>query len=301
MDLEALETFALVMRLGSFAAAARQRQVDPSSVSRAIAGLEAELGLRLFQRTSRKFQPTVAGRAYFDDVAPLVEALRAAAGRATALGQAPAGHLRVTASVAFGSVVLAPLLGDFRQRFPGITLDLVLTDAVIDLLEAGIDVAIRLGQAPPGTGVRTRLMPTRYHVCASAAWLARHPALAGPADLSALECVRFPYAGFDRRWRFRARDGHEVAVDVSGGIVVSSALAVRECVRHGLGPGLLPDWLIAADLADGTLQQLFDDYRVTATGFDTAAWILYPSRTHLPHSTRVFVDFLRARIGAPRD
>ncbi|MGR8918279.1 MAG: LysR family transcriptional regulator [Gammaproteobacteria bacterium] len=297
MKITAIQLFVDVMRAGGFAAAAAESGRDPSSVSRAIAALERKLGVKLFERTTRRFEPTEAGRLYFEQVEPLLDELGQAAARARDLSTRPGGVLRVSTSVAFGCEVLAPLAGELRQHYPELELDVAMSDARIDLVAERIDVAIRLGPPPPDDLVRVRLMPTRHRVCAAPGWLARHGQPAAPAALGDHDCVRFPYAGFRERWRFRDRAGREMRVGVGGSVVMSSALAVKRCVLDGLGPGLLADWMIGGELAAGSLVDLFPDHDVTATGFDTAAWLLYPSRAYVPLKLRVFIDFLTERLG----
>ena len=146
MDVSTLQLFIEVVRQGSFAAVARDRQLDPSSVSRAIANLEKELGVRLLQRTTRQLSPTEAGLTYFERVEPLVEELQQALAVTTDMSQQPKGQLRITASVSFGLTCIVPLLPQLEAQYPDLTVDLLLTDAVVDLLAERVDVAVRLGR-----------------------------------------------------------------------------------------------------------------------------------------------------------
>lgn len=296
MDLDTLRLFVTALRAGSFTAAAREAGIDPSSVSRRVAALERDLGVRLFERTTRRFQPTEAGRLYGDLVEPLVGELEHAAARTRDLTTAPTGLLRLTASVAFGCEVLAPLVPRLRARHPLLELELVLSDEPLDFVAQHLDLAIRLGPPPEGEFVRTRLMPVRHRVCASPAWIARHGTPATPATLAEVDCVRFPFTGYRSRWRFRDRAQREEEVVVNGPLVVSSALALKRLVVEGLGPGLLADWMIAEELADGRLVELFPAHDVTATGFDNAAWLLYASRSYVPLKLSATVAFLREAL-----
>ena len=167
MDISTLQIFVEVMRQGSFAAVARDRDLDPSSVSRTIAALEKELGVRLFQRTTRRLSPTEAGTVYFERIEPLVEEMQQAIDIALDTAGQPKGTLRVTASVSFGQKCIVPLLPDFGFRYPELAIDLFLTDAVVDLFAERIDLAIRLGLLTDSTLVAQPLMRTRYRVCAS--------------------------------------------------------------------------------------------------------------------------------------
>jgi DNA-binding transcriptional LysR family regulator len=296
MDVSALSIFAEVMRRGSFAAVAKDRNVDPSSISRVIASLEEELGIRLFQRSTRQLAPTESGRIYFERIEPLIEELEHARVAAQDAGAGLSGSLRVSTTVAFGQICLLPLLADFRANHPGLSLELVLTDTNLDLIAERIDVAIRLGPRLDLGYVGTKLFSTRYRVCASPAYIAREGAPSVPGELVGRKCVVFDLPGYRERWLFRDKSGRLIDVPITSDLRISSALAIRQCALDGMGPTLIGQWNIDSDLADGRLIDLFPEYSVTATDFDTAAWIIYPSRSYLPAKVRAFIDFVRERL-----
>ncbi|HUH84318.1 MAG TPA: LysR family transcriptional regulator [Stellaceae bacterium] len=296
MDITTLAIFVEVMRRGSFAAVAKDRNLDPSSISRLIAGLEDELGLRLFQRSTRRLAATEAGRIYFERTEPLLEELARASQSARDVSITPSGNLRVSTTVAFGQLCIVPLIAEFRQRYPNLSLELLLTDVNLDLIGERIDVAIRLGPRLDLGYVGARLFSTRYRVCASPAYVAREGMPHSPAHLSDRDCVAFALPGFADRWLFRRASGEVTEVPIKSNLKLSSALAIRRCALDGLAPALLAHWTIDADLANGSLVDLFPHYGVTATDFDTAAWILYPSRSYLPLKVRTFVDFVREHL-----
>ncbi len=298
MDISVLQLFVEVVRQGSFAAVARDRNLDPSSVSRAIAGLEEELGIRLFQRTTRQLSPTEAGMTYFERVESLVEELQQATAIATDVSSQPTGKLRVTASVSFGLKCIVPLLPEFTQLYPDLTVDILLSDAIVDLFAERIDVAIRLGLLPESSLIVQQLMPTHYSVCASPDYLKRSKPLKQPIDLAQHNCLLFPFAGFRSRWIFKDRKGELSEVPVFGRTLISSAIALQHCAIAGMGLALLPNWLIDEDLQSGTLINVFPDYEVTATDFSAAAWLVYPSRAYIPLKVRVFIDFLKNLISS---
>ena len=300
MELSSLQIFAEVVRRGSFAAVARARDVSPSAISRSIAALEAELGLRLFQRTTRRLAPTEAGALYFARIEPLVGELEQARQAAADVREEPSGTLRVTASVAFGQTCLVPLLPELHRRHPGLALELLLTDGNLDLIAERIDVALRLGPRRDSRLIGLRLFDTRYRVCASPDYLARAGAIATPEALRGRPCLLFALPGYRSRWIFRDHAGRQSEVPIEGRFVISSALALRDCALNGLGPALLADWLIDGDIAAGKLVDLFPEHQVTATDFETAAWLLYPSRAYLPLKVRAFIDFLRETLRQPR-
>jgi DNA-binding transcriptional LysR family regulator len=300
MDTQALEVFVTVARLGGFAAAARSRVVDPSSISRTVSGLEDELGVRLFQRSTRRLSLTEAGQAYLQRVASLVQELERAKEDALAVSQGVQGTLRMTASVAFGHQQLAPLLPAFRQAHPRLKLELVLTDTNLHLVDDRIDLAVRLGSRVEGDVVRSRLMATRYRVCASPAYLRQHGHPKTPEALAAHACVLLSLPEFRHIWRFRNARHLEHKVAVHGDVMLANPLVQLRCTVDGMGPALLADWLVAQAIHDGQLVDLFPRHQVTATSFDTGVWLLYPSRNYLPLKVRTMIDFLRQRLGSPR-
>lgn len=293
MDLSVLQTFVEVIRQGNFAAVARDRNIDPSSVSRMIAGLEKELGVRLFQRTTRRLSPTEAGAAYFERIEPLVEEMQQAIDVAIDLAGNPKGTLRITASVAFGQKCLVPLLPDLGTKYPDLSVDLLLTDAVVDLLADRIDLAIRLGSLSDSTLIAQHLMWTHYRVCASPDYLQQQGHPDSPEAIANHNCLLFPLPGFRSRWLFKHSDGFISEVPVQGRTVISNAVALQQCAIAGMGLVLLPNWLIDDDLRAGTLINVFPHYSVTATDFNTAAWLVYPSRSYIPLKVRAFIEFLK--------
>jgi DNA-binding transcriptional LysR family regulator len=299
MDVSVLQLFIEVFRQGSFAAVARDRNLDPSSVSRAIAGLEEELGIRLFQRTTRQLSPTEAGATYFEHIESLVEELQRATDIAADTSRQPKGTIRITASVSFGLKCIVPLLPEFTQLYPNLTVDLLLSDAIIDLFAERIDVAVRLGLLADSTLIAQQLMPTHYSVCASPNYLKQSEQLQNPVDLMNHNCLLFPFAGFRSRWIFKDQKGELSEIPVSGRTVISSAIALQHCAIAGMGLALLPNWLIDTDLQVGTLINVFPDYDVTATDFSTAAWLVYPSRAYVPLKVRLFIEFLKKSISDP--
>lgn len=296
MDFENLRIFVEVVRRGSFAAVARDRNIDPSSISRAVASLEEELGTRLFQRSTRRMGLTEAGNIYFSRVEALVDELDHARDETLAVSIRPVGTLRLTASVAFGNKCLLPLLPSFRSLYPALKLELLLTDTNLDLVSDRVDLAIRLGASVDSSLVGVKLFDTRYHVCVSPEYLTQDKPLGFPEDLSKHQCLLFTLPEFRSRWLFRDQAGIEKAVAIDGEVVISNALALRTCALSGMGPALLANWLIDEDIAQGRLIDPFPHYAVTATDFDTAAWLLYPSRAYLPNKVRVMIDFLKRKL-----
>lgn len=294
MDINALKTALRVAELGSFSAVAREADVNHSSVSRAIATLEDRLGLRLFQRTSQTLSLTAEGEQYLRRVAPLVEQLEDVRRDVRHDRTRPRGLLRLTASVAYGTKQIVPHLTGLQRRAPELEVELILSDANLDLIAERIDLAIRLAPAPEGDLISSRLHSTRYHVVASPDWVERNGLPDGPDALGDIACVRGTLPGHRDNWQFRdLNTGYVRQVAISGSAMISNPLAQLEAARTGFGPALLADWLLREDLEAGRLVDLFPKQDVTATSFETAAWLLYPSRTYLPAKVRVAIDHLR--------
>lgn len=205
----------------------------------------------------------------------------------------------MTASVAFAEVCIVPLLRDFHTLYSEMAIELLPTDETLDLAANGMDLGIRLGPAPTGDLITTKIMSTRYLVCASPEFIGARGPISSPQELSTQNCLRFALPEFRTRWRFRPKDGPVLDVPVSGNTVIANALSLRRAAIDGLGPVLLADWLVRDDIASGALVELFPDHACTATEFDTAAWALYPSRAYLPRRVRVMIDFLRERLNEP--
>lgn len=296
MDTAHIRLFIEVARRGSFATVARDHNIDPSSVSRTVAALEDDLGVRLFQRSTRRVALTEAGHLYLARVEGLVDELDHARDDALTVSAGPVGSLRLTTSVAFGYQCLVPLLPAFRSSYPALKLDLLLTDENLDLLAERVDLAIRLGPGEDSAMIGSKLMSTQYRVCASPEYLKTHRVPNKPQDLAGHNCLLFSLPEFRLRWLFRDRKGKIEEVPVAGDVVMSNALVLRQAAVAGVGPVLLPSWLVDEDIASGRLLDLFPAHRATATHFDTAAWLLYPSRAYLPNKVRVMIDFLRANF-----
>jgi DNA-binding transcriptional LysR family regulator len=296
MKITELELFVEAARHGSYAAVARARNVDPSSVSRGIATLERELGIRLFQRTTRKLTLTEAGELFLGRAQPLLEELAHARDAASHSSRSARGTLRLTVSVTFGQERIVPLLKVFRARFPNLKIDCLFTDTNIDLVAEGFDLAIRLGPTVTGDLVAAKFMETCYCVVASPRYLRKAPPLSKPADISLHRCLLFNLPAYQSRWRFRDARGRVEEAAVDGDIILSTGSALRMAALDGLGPSLLPSWLIDRDLSSGRLVDAYPRHAVTATTFDTAGWFVYPSRNFLPTKVRVAIDFLREHL-----
>ena len=295
MDTKILQTFVEVMRHRSFAAVAKEHNIDPSSVSRAISNLEKELEVRLFQRTTRHLSPTEAGITYFNRIEPLLEEIQRAKELVTQTQQ-PKGTLRVTASVSFGIKCIIPFLAEFESVYPNLSIELLLTDYRLDLLTERIDLAIRLGQLQDSTLIAQRLMLTTYSVCASPKYLEQHESIAQPKDITQHNCLCFPIVEYKTRWIFRDPQKNISKINVHGRTIISNAIGLQQCAIAGMGLALLPHWLVDSEIEKGNLVKVLPDYDVTATDFNTSVWFVYPSRNYVPLKVKIFMDFFKGKL-----
>ncbi len=291
MNIEAIQTFLEAVERGSFAAVARARRIAPSSVSRVVAELEAELEVRLFQRTTRRLSLTEAGRAYVDRVGPLLEELRQAREYARDLSSAPRGLLRVAVTSAFAQVHVAKWLPRLLIQHPDLQVELVLDARYTDLISDHIDVAIRLGQVPPSSAIAKKLCAMPRMVVASPA---RHKPTSRlkPDSMKDEPCLLFPYEGYSPVWKFRDRRQRIREVQPRGRVIAPDGMVLRSLALQGEGYALLPRWLCAEDVASGALVDVFPEHDVTATEFDAAVYLMYASRNYLPLKVKTFVAFV---------
>ena len=295
MELETLEIFAELMRTRNFSDVSRGRGVAPSSVSRTIAGLEKELGIRLFQRSTRKLEPTEAGVTYFERIEPLLTELRAAHAIARDVSAEPKGVLRVTAGVVYGEMYIVPLLPELFRRYPSLKVELMLTDASLDLIEERIDVAVRTGTLSNSSYIARRLSMMKFVLCASPEYVNKNGVPEEPQQLRNHNCLLFPRSGYStHKWLLKNASGKVTEVAIEGNCLITNSKGIVKCAVDGMGVALLPDWLVGQEIQQGDLVRLLEPYEASPTDFDGAVWLLTPSREYMPVKTRIFVDFLVA-------
>lgn len=294
-QIEDIAVFAMVVDHGSFSEAARRLGIAKSAVSRKVDRLERGLGVRLLNRSTRSLSMTEAGRAVHARAVQSLALLEEARNQVANLSEAPRGVLRVTTSVAFGRLCLAPLLPEFLAAYPDVKVQLTLLDRVTDLAEEGFDLAVRLTRSPPDFVVAKPLMQIDYVVCAAPDYL-HGRRVETPQDLAALNCIYYGYSDFDNAWVFQ-REGRREAVRVEGNVVANSSEVVRDLLLAGVGVGLVARYAVDEPLRQGQLRALLNDWEAIGPFGRTAFAIWLPQR-HLPPKIRVFVDFLADRLAA---
>lgn len=292
-----MAVFAKVVEAASFAAAARHFDMSPAMVSKHIQTLEARLGARLLNRTTRRVSPTEVGQGYYERCLRILSDLEEAELAAGDLQSAPRGLLRVTAPVSFGTHVLAPLIADYLKTYPEVSIDLSLDDPYVDLIEKRFDLAIRIGTLADSSLIARKLGTLGMVACASPAYLESKGKPQTPHDLIGHNCLVYNFASAHSAWHFFDKDGNEDVIGVSGRFLASNPDALRALALKGAGIVLVPDRLVEKDLATGRLVHLLPDHRTQ----ETAVQAVYPHSQCLSAKTRTFIDFLAAHFtAAPR-
>ena len=295
--LAAIQVFAQVVEAGSFAKAAARLGLSTSATSRQVAELETHLQTRLLNRTTRRVSLTESGRAFYERAVQLLSDLGEAEAEASRAAIVPRGTIRLTTSVNFGVRHVAPAIADFMAEHPEVRFDVSLSDRVVDLVEEGFDLAIRIG--PPGGDnlVARKLGETRLVPCASSAYLAAHGAPETPEDLARHSCFTYEYVSPRHVWRFRDRAGAEHAVRVSGRLHSNNGDLLAEVAVRGGGIVFEPAFIVGPEVRAGRLIPLLQEFVPPPVPI----YALYPSRKHLSAKVRRFVEFLVARFAVGQD
>ena len=290
-DFEAWAIFAAVVEHRSFSAAARELSLSKATVSKAVTRLEAHLGASLFHRTSRTLSLTETGKALAPRAQRILTEAMCAEEEASDAASAPKGLVRLAAPMTFGLQRVAPMIAEFLAANPGISIDLCLDDSTIDLVEQGVDVALRIARLPDSSLRARRLTPIQTYVVASPAYLAAHGRPTHPAQLAEHRCLCYANA---ETWRFAGPGGEEVTLKPDGPLRTNSGEAMLPALRAGLGITLLPDFIIGADLAAGHVEAVLRE------------WISPPIALHLvtppnplrPARVEALIAFLVDRFSA---
>lgn len=286
-----MEVFVAVVELGSLTAAAARHGMSPAMAAKHVKGLESRLGVRLLNRTTRRQSLTEAGQAYVLRCKAILADIREAEQGAEAMRLTPTGQLRITSTVTFGSFALAPAIADYLSRYPEVSVELVLSDTVEDIVAARYDLAVRIGE-PADSGLVARQIG-RYQmiICASPAYLQQHGTPRTPADLAQHQFLDFSYWNRRTGWQLASSDGSQTGYP-AGRFVSNNGQALRQAALAGFGILLQPELLLADDLRAGRLVPILQDYWPASRPIS----LLYPKdRQALPKLT-TFVDFVVSRF-----
>ena len=286
--LRAYEVFVAVVDRGSFARAAEALDTSPANVTRYVNELEAELGARLLNRTSRRVSLTDSGRGLVDRARLFLEDVADAEAFVMDNGLKPKGRLRINAPLSFGTLHLARLWPAFMARYPQVELDVALSDRIVDLVDEGYDLAVRISRAGAPSYVARKLCVSRNILCAAPAYVERHGAPRAPGDLSVHQAILNMHSPTPEQWVFTAADGSEIGVRPQAVMRVNNGETARAAMLAGIGLNWQPSFLIGPDLAAGRLVALMPGYRLP----DIDVLAVYPNRRHLSVKVRVMIDFL---------
>jgi DNA-binding transcriptional LysR family regulator len=285
------QAFIRVVEAGSFTRVAEEQNSSQPTVSRQIAALEEHLGTRLFTRTTRRLTLTDDGRGFYERARIALEAVSEAQDSVGRRRSRPSGSLRLATPVAFGRLRVIPHLKEFLARYPDVTIDLVMNDAKADLVEEGIDLAIRSSDVEDSTLIAKKVGITRRVVVATPSYLRGKTLPAHPSDLAGHDCIAFAQGNTPAVWHFSGPDG-PVSVEVTGPIRTRNSEGIHAVIMSGVGIGFAPIWHFTDEIETGRLIVLLDAFEPRAEPIHA----IYPSRRFVPQKTRVMIDYLETQF-----
>lgn len=282
-----MQLFVRIVDSGSFSAVAREMGMIQPTVSKQLTALEELLGVRLLNRSTRKLSLTEAGRVYYDRCKRILDEVQEMDSSVADLQNRPTGLLRVNAPVAFGQLYMAPILFDFRRRYPGLAVDLSLNDRYVDVVQEGIDVAIRFGELSDSQLVARHIGSSARMCVASPAYLAARGTPEQPVDLRKHNCISYTYY-FGNEWRFQGPSG-PLPVRVFGDFRANSGLTIRAAALEGIGIANIPAFLAREDIESGRLVQVLGRYGPAPVRISA----VYPSARLLSRKVKLFVETIQ--------
>lgn len=291
--LECLESFVAVVESGQFSAAAERLGIGKSVISRRVSELEEYLGALLIQRTTRRLSLTDAGRAFYPRTLQLLEDLAEAEQSVSAAQHALNGRIRLAAPLSFGLLHLAPALNAFMNRHPGVILDMDFNDSQVDLIQEGVDLALRIGRLEDSTMVALPLAPVRAIICASPGYLARYGTPKTPEELSGHQGLCYTNLPEPQKWRFIDREGSSHTVRVDNRMQANNGEILLEAAAAGHGVCLSPTFIAYRAILEGRLVPLLENFKIPSA----TAYAIYPTRRFVPLRVRALADYLRDQFG----
>ncbi len=289
-----MQAFVAVVQAGSFVEAANTLGMSKTTVSRLVSELESRLGVRLLHRTTRKLSLTKEGELFQERCGDLLRNVDAAEAEMTAHAGEAVGKLKITVPVGFGMLHLTPLWPAFMKRHPKVELDVTLSDRVMDLVDEGYDMAVRIGQLPSSSLISRQIATTRLVVCAAPGYLRRHGTPSHPFEIAERSVIAYTLLTTGDEWQFVGPEGR-VGVKVNARLRSNSGDACSAAALQGQGIVLQPTFLIGAHLRSGALVEVLPQYRSSELGIFT----VYPSRKHVAPKVRVLIDFLAESFRRP--
>lgn len=283
-----LETFSAVIENGSFTAAAEALGISKPVVSKQVSQLERHLGVQLLHRTTRRLRLTHAGEVFASYAQRIMSDVREAEQSVLPLQHEPQGRLRISAPESLAMSLLPEVLLSFQQQFPRIELDIHVTGRLVDLVEEGIDVALRIGKLEDSSLMARRLMPCSFHACASPEYLNKHGKPKHPAELETHNCLIYSQAPHPDSWLFRDDQGKNISIKVNGNLRSDTGNILMNAALNGKGIFIGPTFMIDRALEEGRLETLLDEY----TSMTTGLYAVYPYSKLVSTKVRAFVDFI---------
>ena len=288
--------FIKVVEHGSFSKVAKLCGVNASSISRQMNMLEQHLAVRLIHRSTRHLSISEAGELFYGRMLTIVNDVEELELSVSQLTSQPRGLIRISATVGFGEQLLTAWLADFLQLYPDITVELTLTDQLVGLMDAQVDVAIRLTEPKDSSLIAQKLAVNEFYLCAAPKWLANKPAITNPQDLLALNCLLYKQAQSLNQWQFML-DEDPVELRVAGNFSTSSSQSLLKASLQGVGIALLTPWSARNYLQTGELLRLLPEYKIAPLGLmNTGIYVVYPEREFLSLKVRVLIDFLKQKF-----
>lgn len=282
-----MTAFVNVVETGGFSSASRKTGISTTLISRYVAQLENNLGVLLLQRTTRKVTTTQIGYAYYQRCLPLLDGIDELEGMVKLTHVKPSGKLVLSAPTSFSEIHLMPVLSDFIEQYPEVNIDLQLTDRFVDIIEEGIDIALRIGNLHDSSLIARKILPITLVVCASEEYLVQAPLLREPKDLAEHRCIIDSNYKQGSHWLFQ-KNSQEIEIEVKSTIKVNSVRAVRKLLLKGAGVGICPLFAVDDDINNGRLTRVLSSYGTTELGL----YAVYSHRRHLSVKVRSFIDFI---------
>ena len=289
--LSAMEAFVRVIETGSFSGAARLLRVGQPAVSKAIAQIEERLGVRLLVRTTHGLNPTESGQSFYEHAKRAIEEADEADLAARGAGAALSGRLRVSAAVTFARLHVMPHLAAFLEKHPSLDVDVVLDDRNVDLVEAGVDIALRMGSLSDSSLTARKIGQSRRLVLATPSYFAKRGEPGSPTDLVSHQAVIYDQPGGGAAWTFR-RGSAETAITLKGRVRVTAAEGVREAVFSDLGFTVSSEWMFAPELHSGRVRAALEDWSLPAIDL----WTVFPTGRQASAKARAFATFIEDRL-----
>jgi DNA-binding transcriptional LysR family regulator len=293
-DLEGLAIFAKVAEMRSFAAAATELKLSKATVSKAVTRVEARLGTRLFNRTSRRLALTDAGRAVLGRASAILAEGEAAESEALSQSAGPRGLIRLAVPMSFGVLNVAPLIPDFLKLYPEVQIDLHLSDAMVDIIGDGFDAAIRIAALPDSSMIARKLCDAPIHLLAGPSYLKARGRPKHPLQLAEHTCLGYAYFATPDTWRFRKKTGELATVRPAGPLRVNNGDAMMPALVAGLGLGVLPEFIAGEAMRAGKLEIVLPEWSILPGG--AVHWVMPPGGPR-PKRVELLGDFLADRLG----